>query len=146
MEGPPKRGREGPDGPLLIGKIVTAAGKITAVRFDPISFPPGSVKPDPQGVKQLNRLAAFLRKRPNVELQLRGRASRREAKALPKKRRRGRGSTEQKLRKLAEDRARFVERTLVRRRVAAKRLFVLTGDPNTVKKRGTGRVEFRLLD
>jgi hypothetical protein len=130
----------------LIGKIVTAAGKITAVRFDPISFPAGSVKPDPQGVKQLNRLAAFLRKRPNVELQLRGRASRREVKALPKKRRRGRGSTEQKLRKLAEDRARFVERTLVRRRVAAKRLFVLTGDPNTVKKRGTGRVEFRLLD
>jgi outer membrane protein OmpA-like peptidoglycan-associated protein len=97
-------------------------------------------------VKQLDRLATFLRKRPNVELQLRGRASRREAKALPKKRRRGRGSTEQKLRKLAEDRARLVERTLVRRRVAAKRLFVLTGDPNAVKKRGTGRVEFRLLD
>ncbi|MEE9220391.1 MAG: hypothetical protein V3U34_02515, partial [candidate division NC10 bacterium] len=106
----------------------------------------GSLKPDKRGVKRLDRLAAFLRKRPNVELQLRGRASRREAKALARQRRRARGSTEQKLRKLAEDRARFIERALVRRRVAAKRLFVLTADPNAVKKRGVGRVEFRLLD
>lgn len=130
----------------LIGKIVTAAGRITAVRIDPISFHPGSLKPNKRGVKRLDHLAAFLRKRPNVELQLRGRASRREAKALPRKRRSGRGSTEQKLRKLAEDRARFIERSLVRRRVAAKRLFVLTGDPNAVKKQGAGQVEFRLLD
>ncbi|MFQ5802914.1 MAG: DUF748 domain-containing protein [Candidatus Methylomirabilales bacterium] len=130
----------------LIGKIVTAAGKIAAVRIDPISFQPGSVKPDKRGAKRLDRLATFLRKRPNVELQLRGRASRREAKALSKKRRRGRSSTEQKLRKLAEDRARFIERLLVRRRIPAKRLFVLTGDPHAVKKRGAGRVEFRLLD
>lgn len=130
----------------LIGKIVTVGGKITAVRIDPIGFQPGSLKPDKRGVKRLDRLAAFLRKRPNVELQLRGRASRREAKALARQRRRARGSTEQKLRKLAEDRARFIERALVRRRVAAKRLFVLTADPNAVKKRGAGRVEFRLLD
>ncbi|MFQ5988622.1 MAG: DUF748 domain-containing protein [Candidatus Methylomirabilales bacterium] len=129
----------------LIGKIVTVGGKITEVRIDPIGFQPGSLKPDPKGAKRINRLVKFLRKRPNVELQLRGRASRQEVKALARKRRRGRASTEQQLRKLAEDRARSIERALVRRGVPAKQLFVLTGDPRAVKKRGAGQVEFRLL-
>lgn len=129
----------------LIGKIVTAAGKIAEVRIDPIAFQAGSLRLDPRAAKQLDRLVDFLRKRPNVELQLRGRASRQEAKKLDQQRRRRAGSTEQLLRKLAEDRARFIERTLVRRGIAAKRLFVLTGDPGGVKKRGAGQVEFRLL-
>lgn len=129
----------------LIGKIVTVGGKITEVRIDPIGFQPGSLNPDPKSTKRLDRLVTFLRKRPNVELQLRGRASRQEAKALVGKQRRGRGSAEQQLRKLAEDRARFIERTLVRRGIPGKQLFVLTEDPKAVKKRGTGQVEFRLL-
>lgn len=129
----------------LIGKLVTVAGKITAVRIDPIAFQAGSPKPDAAGVERLDRLVTFLRTRPNVELQLRGRASHQEMKALPQQRNPGSGSPEQQLRKLAEERARFIERTLVRRGIAAKRLFVLTGDADAVKKQGAGQVEFRLL-
>lgn len=129
----------------LIGKIVTVGGKITEVKVDPIGFQPGSLKPDPKSAKRLDRLVKFLRKRPKVELQLRGRASQQEVKAVGGKRRRGRGSAEQQLKKLAQDRARLIERILVRHGVPAKQLFVLTEDPQAVKKRGTGQVEFRLL-
>ena len=45
-----------------------------------------------------------------------------------------------------EDRARLIERTLVRRGIAQKRLYVVTEDPKAVRKRAGGRVEFRLLN
>ncbi|MFQ5898488.1 MAG: DUF748 domain-containing protein [Candidatus Methylomirabilia bacterium] len=129
----------------LLGQVLTVGGKITEVRIDPIGFQPGSLKPDPGAINQLERLATFLRKRPKIELQLRGQASRQETKVPPKRRRRGKGSTGPKLRKLAEDRARFIERALVRRGVARKRLFIVTNDPRAVKRTGRGGVEFRVL-
>lgn len=128
----------------MLGQILTVGGKITAVRIDPIAFEPGSLKPDPKSAKRLERLLTFLRKRPKIELQIRGRASRKEAKALA--RQRGRVATKQQLQRLAEDRARLIERTLVRRGIAQKRLYVVTEDPKAVRKRAPGRVEFRLLN
>ncbi|MFQ5899268.1 MAG: DUF748 domain-containing protein [Candidatus Methylomirabilia bacterium] len=129
----------------LLGKILTVGGKITEVRIDPVGFQPGSLTPDPKAAARLDRLVTFLRTKPKVELQIRGRASTREAAALARKRPRGRGVTEQDLKALAEKRARLIERTLVRRGVAQKRLFVVTGNPHAVTKRLPGRVEFRLL-
>ncbi len=129
----------------LFGSIITAGGKITAVRIKPVHFAPGSVEPDPQGGARLKGLISYMRKRPKVELQLRGRASLQEAKALAPERRRGKVATKGELRRLAEDRARHVERALVGRGIAQKRLFVVTGDPKAVRKKGSGRVEFRIL-
>lgn len=129
----------------LFGSIVTVGGKITEVRITPVGFAPGSVEPGPQGAAQLKQLITFLRERPKVELQLRGRASLQEAKALPPKRRLGQAATERELKQLAEDRARYIERALVQRGIAQKRLFVITDDPQLVRKKGSGRVEFRIL-
>lgn len=130
----------------LFGKIVKAGGKIISVQIDPIGFLPGSATPTAEGKARLEQLVPYLRKRPRLDLQIEGQASRAEAKALSHERRDGRVATDQELRKLAEDRARFIERTLVGRGIAQKRLFVLTGEPNAVRDRGAGQVEFRMLD
>ncbi len=130
----------------LFGQIITVGGTLTEVQVKPVSFAPGSVTPDTKGKRRLHRLVSFMRKRPKVELQLLGQASHREAKALPKKRRRSRVASDKELRKLAADRARFIERTLVRRGIARKRLFVLRGDPEAINKRGTSRVAFSILN
>ena len=130
----------------LVGHILTLGGKIEAVRINPVGFMPGSLTPDPDAAVRIDRLITFLRNRPMVELQLLGRASRRETRALARRRPRARRATEQDLRALAEGRVRLIERTLVRRGVAPKRLFVVTGDPSTVTGRGASRVDFRLLD
>lgn len=130
----------------LVGHILTLGGKIEAVQINPVGFMPGSLTPDPDAAVRIERLITFLRNRPMVELQLLGRASRRETRALARRRPRARRVTEQDLRALAEGRVRLIERTLVRRGVAPKRLFVVTGDPSTVTGRGASRVDFRLLD
>lgn len=129
----------------VVGTILTVGGRITAVRIKPVDFAPGSLTLDPPSAARLKRLTAFLRDRPKLELQLRGRASRQEAKALPRTRRRGRATTDQALQALAQERARHIERILVHRGIAEKRLFVVTNDPRAVRKGGSGRVEFRIL-
>ncbi len=130
----------------LLGHILTLGGKISDVQINPVSFKPGSLTPDPQAEVQLQRLIKFLRNRPRVDLQLRGRASRQETRALARQRPRARRVTERDLRTLAERRVRLIERTLVRRGVASKRLFVVTGDTDAVTGQGSGRVDFRLLN
>lgn len=129
----------------LFGKILKAGGKILSVRIEPISFRPGSVTPDARGEKRLKQLVTFLRKRPKLELEIEGQASVAEAKAVSRDRRRGRVATELELRKLADDRARYIERTLARRGIARKRLFVLKGEPEAVSKDESGQVAFRML-
>lgn len=53
--------------------------------------------------------------------------------------------TDRDLAELAQDRARTIEDTLVRRGVARERLFVVSGGPEAVADGGIGRVEFQLL-
>jgi outer membrane protein OmpA-like peptidoglycan-associated protein len=129
----------------LFGKILKAGGKILSVRIKPIGFQPGSLKPDARGKARLDELVTFLRKRPKLQLEIEGQASRAEAKAVSQKRRRGRVATDQELRKLAEARARYIERTLARRGIKRKRLYILTGEDDTVRKRGRGQVVFSML-
>lgn len=129
----------------VFGKILQAGGKILSVQIEPVSFRPGSVTPDARGEKRLEELVTFLRKRPKLELEIEGQASLTEGKALPADRRHGRVATERELRKLAEDRARYIEQTLARRGIARKRLFVLKGEPEAVSEDGPGRVAFRML-
>lgn len=130
----------------LFGKILKAGGKILSVQIEPVTFQPGSVTPNARGKERLERLVTFLKKRPQLELELEGRASLAEAKAVSPERRRGRVATEHELRKLADDRARYVERTLVARGIAPGRLFILNGDADTVTQQGNGHVEFSMLN
>lgn len=130
----------------VFGKVLKAGGKILSVKIDPVHFQPGAVTPDAQGKKRLQQLVTFLKKRPKLEIELEGRASRAEAKAVPEKRRRGRVATDHELKRLAEDRARYVERYLVNRGIPRRRLFILQGEPDVVTKRGKGQVEFFILN
>ncbi len=115
------------------------------MRIKPIGFLPGSLEPNPDGRRQLEKLINFLRNKPKVELQVLGRATPHEVKALRKRQSRGKAVTMQMLHKLAEDRSRLIERILVRRGVKPKRLFILTGDRRSVTDAAPGRVEFDLL-
>ncbi len=66
----------------LIGTIVTLGGKIGEVRIDPIAFLPGTLDPNPEAQDRLAKLADFLRNKPKVELELRGRATPLETETL----------------------------------------------------------------
>jgi len=129
----------------LLGNIVTLGGKITEVRIAPVSFKPGSMNLDGQAKGNIDRLSAFLKERPAVDLQLRGRSSRQDSQAIARKKPRGRKVTDRDLGALAERRVRLIEKTLVQKGVPANRLFVVTSDGEAVAGRGPGRVEFRVI-
>ncbi len=130
----------------LLGQIVTLGGAITEVKINPVGFRSGTLAYDSEAPKRLDRLVKFLGDRPKVDIELKGRASRRESPALARRRKGGKSVTEQDLRSLAQRRVRLVEKTLVQRGIPSKRLFVVTGDNSSVTAQGTGRVVFRLLD
>ncbi|MFQ5521029.1 MAG: DUF748 domain-containing protein [Candidatus Methylomirabilia bacterium] len=129
----------------VLGEILTVGGKIGEIRIKPVEFLPGSLKATRPGRKQLNKVAQFLKNKPKIELEVRGRATTKEAKALKKKRRRSKKTKKRTLPKLAQDRARLIQRILVRRGVAPKRLFVVKEAKGAVTDSPRGRVEFELL-
>lgn len=130
----------------LLGNILTLGGKITEIRINPVNFKAGSLTLDRKAQRQIQRLSAFLKSRPRVDLQLLGRASRQEAKVLAGKKPGGKNVTDRNLRALAERRVRLIEMTLLRQGVPPKRLFVVTTGRKAVRGRGAGRVEFRIID
>ena len=127
----------------VLGEILTVGGKIGEIRINPVEFLPGSLKATRKGRKQLYKVAEFLKDKPKIELEVRGRATTKEAKALKKQR--FKRVKKRTLPKLAQERARLIRRILVRRGVAPKRLFVVNEAKSAVTDSPRGRVEFELL-
>ena len=130
----------------LLGHIITLGGIITEVRLNPVEFKSGSFTLDSQAAAGLTQLVKFLQSRPKVDIELKGQASRQESQALAQRRNGGKSVSEQDLHFLAQRRVRLVEKDLIQRGIKSKRLFVVTGDPQSVTAQGNGRVVFRLLD
>ncbi len=113
------------------GAILTVAqlaGKtVTAVRLDPVSFPPGSAELDPGANPYLDRVATLMEERPEIRLKLCG-------KATPTDRTTEDGSTTKEppvdnndsdLLTLARNRASAIKDFLVTRKgIAPERLFI----------------------
>jgi hypothetical protein len=74
----------------VLGTILTVGGKIGEVRIDPVAFLPGGAELDPRGSGRVGELAEFLRQRPKLKLELRGRATPQDVGALKQQRLRGR--------------------------------------------------------
>jgi uncharacterized protein involved in outer membrane biogenesis len=167
-----------------LGSLVTLGGKITEVRIDPLAFQPGSLELSDGGKQRVDELAALLKGRPRLELEVRGTASRKELPGLKQRLLREKigatgeaykqslsrlyrlsqpgdsveksPSTEEMetflaeslvpspnaLANLAEQRANFVESTLLERGVAPEKLYVV---PEKIRDDRPGRVEFELL-
>ena len=123
----------------LLGKIVTLGGKITEIRIDPVRFRSGSLTLDRKGQQRVKRLSTFLKSRPTLDIQLRGRSSRQEASHFARRKAGGKGVTDRDLR------VRLIEKTLVGQGIPSKRIFVVAPDRKTVMAKGTGRVEFRVI-
>ncbi|HEX9880281.1 MAG TPA: DUF748 domain-containing protein, partial [Candidatus Binatia bacterium] len=159
----------------LIGNVLTLGGKIGEIRIDPIPFLPGTLVVDPAARDRVPRLAEFLKAKPRVKLELRGRSSAKETDAYRQRvlderidalkapnresavealyqeagGREGEARpaplqekeqylleripvSDVDLGRLAEERARAVERALVKDGVRGERLFVVGADENAV--------------
>jgi outer membrane protein OmpA-like peptidoglycan-associated protein len=69
----------------LVGKILTFGGRIRQIRIQPILFEPGTREIASPSAKQLGDLANLLKEKPQIELNLSGRASEDEIETIKKK-------------------------------------------------------------
>jgi uncharacterized protein involved in outer membrane biogenesis len=72
------------------GSLLTLGGKIGQVRIDPVEFRAGSLEPNDEASARLDKVIAFLKDRPKVELQLSGLATSNELEPLKRERLRAR--------------------------------------------------------
>ncbi|HEV8310633.1 MAG TPA: DUF748 domain-containing protein [Methylomirabilota bacterium] len=66
----------------MFGSMLTVGGRIGAVRIEPIEFRPGSLEPDDEASGRFAELIRFLKDKPRISLEIRGRATRNEVEPL----------------------------------------------------------------
>jgi outer membrane protein OmpA-like peptidoglycan-associated protein len=132
----------------LIGQVLTAGGRLGAIRIAPVHFDAGSASLNAGAREHLERVAAALRERPRVKVKLTGLAALAGDGEGPRESTRGGGDapqerlgftpaapgpladrpvTEQELRALAQARALAVYDALVAKDIASNRLFLAEG-------------------